>query len=391
MRSAILLRGSFRRAEGEITGALLLFRKAAEHYDPEAKELLAHIYTLIFDCEMKLNHPVAARAAAQIALRYEPNTNELRQGLEAVFGPQNPNLIPAAKLEYKYLPCPPSATAEQRAVWQGVLQAASTGKLVDAMRAFEGLTRSDANDAPAWYNLALTQAWIGNSVAALESLDKYVSLEADEEAAARAWTLAQVLCLGQGMEDHADVVEYSVTTALANPQGFVEVLGKLDQEGLLTGVRVEKEEGVLTGVIVEKPGPALTAELEAKQNPTLGAYLALMGNILRLWNTSKDALDRTQRLLKERAGATLGESYPARGPAKFFDLLSECLIFPRLASEAEFEPRHARASGKVLRGNLDPSPAQGARERRPHRRRRCRDDCAKSSRASCVLSKNAPS
>ena len=32
-----LLRGSFRRAEGEIPGALLLFRKAAEYYDPEAK------------------------------------------------------------------------------------------------------------------------------------------------------------------------------------------------------------------------------------------------------------------------------------------------------------------------------------------------------------------
>ncbi len=105
-----LLRGSFRRAEGEITGALLLFRKAAEHYDVEAKGLLAHIYTLIFDCEMKLNHPVAARAAAQIALRYEPNANDLRQGLDAVFGPQNPNLIPAAKQDYQYLPCPAAAT-----------------------------------------------------------------------------------------------------------------------------------------------------------------------------------------------------------------------------------------------------------------------------------------
>ncbi|HWY85973.1 MAG TPA: hypothetical protein VNX28_04570, partial [Gemmataceae bacterium] len=334
-----LLRGSFRRAEGEIPGALLLFRKAAEHYDPEAKGLLAQIYTLIFDCEMKLNHPVAARAAAQLAIRYNPGADDLRQGLDSVFGPKNPNLIAAAKHEYKYLPQLSSGSAERRAAWAAALPSAGTGKLVDAVRAFEKLTGEDPNDAPAWYNLALSQAWLGNSVAALESLDKYVALENDENRAAQAWTLAEVLRLGQGMEDFADIVEYSVTVPLQNPQAFVEVLGKLDQEGLLAGVRVNQEEGVLTGVVLEKPGPALTAELEAKLNPKLGAYVALMGNILRLWNTSKESLDRTQRLLKEHAGAALGEGYPARGPAKFFDVLSECLIFPRLANEAELEPR----------------------------------------------------
>ena len=334
-----LLRGSFRRAEGEIPGALLLFRKAAEHYDPEAKSLLAQIYTLIFDCEMKLNHPVAARAASQLAMRYNSSDAELRQGLETVFGPKNPNLIPAAKQEYKYLPQAAAGSAERRAAWQAALPSASTGKLVDAARAFEKLTREDPSDAPAWYNLGLTQAWLGNSVAALESLDKYVALENDESRAAQAWTLAQVLCLGQGMEDFADTVEYSVTVQLQNQQGFVEILAKIDEEGLLQGVQVNQEQGVLTGALLEKPGPALTAELEARLAPKLGAYVALMGNILRLWNTSKESLDRTQRLLKERAGPAMGEGYPSRGPAKFFDVLSECLIFPRLTSEAELEPR----------------------------------------------------
>ena len=199
-------------------------------------------------------------------------------------------------------------------------------------------SRIQTRTTPRRAGFALTQSWLGNSAAALEAADKYVTLETDE-GTLPTLGLWHVLCLGQGMEDHADVVEYSVAMALPNPQAFVDALGKLDKEGLLAGVRVEKEEGVLTGVIVEKPSPALTAELETKQNPTLGAYLALMGNIVRLWNTSKDSLDRTQRLLKERAGAALGESYPARGPAKFFDVLSECLIFPRLASEADFEPR----------------------------------------------------
>ncbi len=334
-----LLRGSFRRAEGEIAGALLLFRKAAEHYDPEAKGLLAQIHTLIFDCEMKLNHPVAARAAAQLALRYNPSAEDLRKGLESVFGEQNPNLIPAAKKEYKYQPAAGSGSAQQRSAWEVALPAAGTGKLSDAARAFEKLTRDEPTDAPAWYNLALTQAWLGNSVGALEALDKYVALEADEERAAQAWTLGEVLRVGQGMEDYADTVEYSITAPLQNPQAFVDVLGKLDEEGLLAGVRVNQEEGVLTGVVLEKPRPALTPELEAKQVPTLGAYMAMMGQIVRLWNTSKEPLDRIHKMLKERTGAAMGEGYPARGPTKFFDVLSECLIFPPVTAEAELEQR----------------------------------------------------
>src|SRR5262245_3459373 len=39
------LRGHFRHFEGEIPGALLLFRKAAEVYDPVARNMLGQIYS----------------------------------------------------------------------------------------------------------------------------------------------------------------------------------------------------------------------------------------------------------------------------------------------------------------------------------------------------------
>src|SRR5947209_43073 len=80
-----LLHGLFRQHEGEIPGALLLFRKAAELYDPEAKDLLAQVYSLIADCEMRLNRPVAARAALKISLHCRPN-DEMRQSFEEIFG-----------------------------------------------------------------------------------------------------------------------------------------------------------------------------------------------------------------------------------------------------------------------------------------------------------------
>src|SRR5262245_31111635 len=54
-----LLRGMFRYHEGETAGALLLFRKAAEVYDPEARDILAQVYAMIAEAELKLNHPLA--------------------------------------------------------------------------------------------------------------------------------------------------------------------------------------------------------------------------------------------------------------------------------------------------------------------------------------------
>ena len=46
----LLLRSLIRLEEGEYPGALLLTRKAAEAYSPEAKSYLADVYSVIFDC-----------------------------------------------------------------------------------------------------------------------------------------------------------------------------------------------------------------------------------------------------------------------------------------------------------------------------------------------------
>ena len=65
----LLLRAVFRYQEGEIPGALLLARRAAEAYDPEAHDPTWPRSTrIIFECELKLNRPVAARAALRIVV-----------------------------------------------------------------------------------------------------------------------------------------------------------------------------------------------------------------------------------------------------------------------------------------------------------------------------------
>ena len=91
-----MLRGMFRQQEGELIGALMLFRKAAEAYSPDAHEPLAYIHELIADIELRLNRPVAARAALKLSLHLTPGNAELRKAFETLFGP-NARLPDAAQ------------------------------------------------------------------------------------------------------------------------------------------------------------------------------------------------------------------------------------------------------------------------------------------------------
>ena len=337
------LKARFRLYEGELGGALMLLRKSAELYDLNAGDILAQIYIEIFDCEMKLNHPLAAHAAAELAARFNPANDNIRNGIRTVFSKDNPNLPASGWKDYRFKSLPATTTSERRAAWEGALKTAATGKLSDAVQAFEQLTQGDSVEAAAWFNLGLSQAWLGNNPAAVAALDKYVTQEADEAQAADAWALAEVLRYGHGMEDQADVVEYSAAFGVRDPRAFITALGELEQAGLLTGTRVNEEEGVLSAIILEAPPPALTPELQAKQNMKPAAYVALMGNFVRLWNTSKESLDAAFEGLRQKLAAGIAEAHSLRGPAKFLESLSEGISFPQNASSKEDAEERMRA------------------------------------------------
>jgi tetratricopeptide (TPR) repeat protein len=371
------LKGSFRLHEGEIAGALLLYRKAADLYDPEARSILSQLHTLIFDCEMKLNHPLAARAAATLALRFNPATEGLRDGIDAVFGPANPNLPKSAKQEYKFQPVdatpppppseggatagspaseggatdtsPPSEGGARGGAWEKALASAGTGKLTDAARAFGQLTQSDPNDVAAWYNLGLCQAWLGNNAAGLEAFDRYVALEPDEDRAAVAWTLGEILRCGQGMVEQADHLQYSLDLGLGEPRVFAQAIQKLQQQGVLAGLQVSEDRTVLQGLVLLPAPQALTPELQAKQSPRLGAFFVLMGNFLHLWNIQDEILDKALEMLRPHLGQQVSQIARARGPVQYHDIFSEALIFPPASiTEKEFEQRLGESFAKYL-------------------------------------------
>src|SRR5262249_30979669 len=72
-------------------------------------------------------------------------------------------------------------SAARRGAWDIALGVAAA-RLGDLARAFGTLTQQDATDVPAWFNLGLTRAWLGENEAALEALDRYLELEPDEPA-----------------------------------------------------------------------------------------------------------------------------------------------------------------------------------------------------------------
>src|SRR5262249_45292285 len=157
-----------------------------------------------------------ARAALSIALRYRPTDENLQKLFQGLFG-KDSGVPEAGRREYAYL-TPTSTEGAVRDAWEKALSGTATGKLTEALSTFEQLTNSNPELSAAWYNLALTRAWLGENAGAVEALDRYVNLEPDENQAAAAWALAEVLYYGLGMDDRADWRDYGVIYQIRDPR-----------------------------------------------------------------------------------------------------------------------------------------------------------------------------
>jgi tetratricopeptide (TPR) repeat protein len=328
------LRGLFRLEEGEVAGALLLFRKAADLLDLEARDLLGNTYGLIAESEMKLNRPVAAHAALKIAQHLDPADEQLRQALEGTFGEQS-RLPVAARRDYTYAQPEATMPAEKRSAWEQALARAATGKLSDAAKAFDELTQADLQNAAAWFNLGLSRAWLGDNSGALAALDRYVSLETDQAKAAAAWALGVVLRQAHGMANEADVIDHWVMYRITDPQRVSTCLQEWQTQRRLLVMQAREDQPVFSAIVLERP-VALTAELASARLPRLGAYVLIVADRLRLWHTDAEAFERIHGELLQKAGSALGEKQEGREPANFNDILGASLTFPvDISDEAE--------------------------------------------------------
>lgn len=316
-----LVRGLFRQQEGELVGALLLFRKAAEVYAQDAHEPLAYIYELIADLELRLNRPVAAHAALMRAAHLSQDNKELQQAVDTLFG-QGSRLPDCARREYTLL-APPNATIE----WKNMLAGASTGKFGDARRAFQTWTEQHPQDAAAWYNLGLVLGWLGENSDSVIALGKYTELEKDEQKAGAAWTLAEVLRCGQGMEQDADYVEYRYLMQISDHRLLIALIQHWEQSKRLIGLRSDPEQGMLTAIVLDE-APALVLSGASSPPARLAAYLLVAGNLVQLWHPNAESVEKVLNEVRQRLGPAASEPQRSVGPIHFGDVVAEALLFP---------------------------------------------------------------
>ncbi|MBX9627292.1 MAG: tetratricopeptide repeat protein [Gemmataceae bacterium] len=329
---AHFLRGQFRQNEGELIGALLLFRKAAESYDHDARDQLAHVYELIFRNEFLLNRPVAARAALERAVHFQPGDAEARQQFDGLFGPDS-RLPECARKQYSFRPTAKPVTAD-----------AATGKFSDARAGFEKLTQLTPGDPAAWFNLGLVLAWVGEQPKAVEALNKAVELETDDHRAEEAAALAEVLRCGQGMEDEADYVEHGFILPIRDPQPVTAWLRGMDQARRLLGVQVSEEAGAVQAMVVEEL-PSLLA-VGGTTLARVVAKLAIAQGVIRLWHPDRDGPARLAEEVRTRVSLAVEQPVETTTPVNFADVGLDALAYPTqtadIAQAEEKLQEHAR-------------------------------------------------
>lgn len=322
---AYFTRAMFRQNEGEVLGALLLFRKALEAYPPEATGPLADTCEMIARTELMLNRPVACRAVFEIAVNAQPADQELRGQFDAMFGPESRLPEPARKA-YTFRPA-----TRALATTPGV------GKFNEAKKAYLELTKQLPDDPAAWFNLGLVQAWLGEQPQAVESLNKSLELEVDDYRAEETAALVEVLKCGQGMETDAEYVEYRAFLQIRDAEAVSGMLQALAQSGRLIAAQMSEDGTFFSALIVEQlPSLLETGTKLAK----VVANINIAGGMIRLWYPVEETLKKVVADIRERLQLAVGEPTFNLGPIQFGDVALEALAYPvRTADLAEAETK----------------------------------------------------
>lgn len=307
--NGLYLRGSFRHSEGEVEGALLLYRRAAELCDPEARELLADILVKIAQCELYRYRPAAARAALDAALRFDP-VHQAGKEIEAdFFSAESPYPSVVAR-RYAFKPAPAEASKETKDAFRQSQAAAQAGRFGDALKLCEKLAQAQPTSAPALWNLGLVRAWLGDNVGALAALDHYAAHEKAEADVADATALAEALRQSMGMGEHSDWTEH-IASYRMEARDMERLIGYLKQERRL--IEVQQHQGVLAGALLDRDLPPARDDLALFEAPRIGGHIVVAPGVVSLSHHDPQKLADTKARLEQQLGAALLPQ-PSREP-----------------------------------------------------------------------------
>jgi tetratricopeptide (TPR) repeat protein len=335
---AYFLRGQFRENEGEVIGSLLLYRKAAEGYDPEAHDALTNVYLKIYSQETMLNRPIAARAALERAVHFQPADPDIRKQLEGEFG-EDGALPEAARRKYVFRP-----TAKP------LSPSLATGKFGDARKAFEDLTQLTPDDPAAWFNLGVVLAWIGEQPKAVEALLRSIELETDDHRAEEAGALVEVLRCGYGMEADTDYIAHGFVMPIREPNAVMSLLRKWEQSRKLRNIRPVQESGLLFAQVVEEL-PSLLA-IGSTTLAKVTAKLMIAHGVIRLTHPNRDTVAQVVDEMRTLLQLAIEQPQETRTPLPFVDVPLEAIAQPVQTSDVNAAESKLRDYAKNFFENI---------------------------------------
>jgi tetratricopeptide (TPR) repeat protein len=274
---------------------LALYRRAVALCAPEDTGLVGSIYANIGQLEMLLQHPIASLAAWEIAQRCLPQEDSIRERQAAI----QKGLPDFIRRERRFVP---SQSPDAGSAWEQALAGARSGRLSDAEEAFARLTGERPDDAAAWHNLGLVRAWLGENESAIDALEQYVELESDEDRAAEAWSLAELLRLGEGMTARCDHFEYTAVYPVQNPEVFARAI-----QNDRRIADPYQDHGVIGAMVLDREMPAIRPDLASFELPILVGHILILGDQeVRLIHGSEELFVKGQRILEEITGPSLG-------------------------------------------------------------------------------------
>lgn len=337
---ALLLKASLRWGEGEVEGALLLARRAAESYDMQALDPLSEVYSIIYSAEMERNNPVAARAALRILIRCQPSREEYRQEMAALFD-QGSRYPKCASKEYTLISPPANTAEDRRNQWNEVLKKAGTPRFGALANAFEELTSQDSKDIAAWHNLGILRAWLGQNQKAINALKNYIDLETDEAKAAEAVALCQVLMLDRDHAEESDYEAYYSTFEIREPEPVGKWLEEMVKSHRMMPFSQGEQQGMITGLMLEpNESRIVTATQSEATDAKVIGHITIVGGVLALSAFEEEKLEAVKGELREKVALAVNEAKSGKAPRAFNDVAIEGLLFPiGVNSQEEAEKR----------------------------------------------------
>ncbi len=267
--------------------------------------------------------PLAAWGSWQRALRADPDSAAAQKALAAL--ESAPDLPLAARTPYRFREAVDSAS---RAAWNDRIEDQSTHDLEATADIFGRIATADPSDSAAWYNRALSLAWMGKNLEAISCLDRVAGLDAERafDLAVDAWTLADVLRQGGGAEPLADDLRFACTMSWRPSDTF----WLLDEFPEIRRVPTPRAPGATAADISEievfewldRPVASLDCHSSATGSPPMVlASVYISGQTLRLSSPRVENLEQVEELLFKRlqngAGSVRRDASPL--PLPFLD------------------------------------------------------------------------